>query len=115
MVYHFSFLGGIIGLALWLAFRVYPSATLGINKNEISLSFKQTGFLIPSDFSFGISDINSFISNETGGDVFFLFKTQKPFRKFQVSSSSNSIKDIISFNEAMFEISEKVNSANKLQ
>ncbi len=110
-----GFLGGIIGLALWLAFRVYPSATLGINKNEISLSFKQTGFLSPVDFSFGIPDIISFTRNETGGGVYFLFKTQKPFRKFQVSSSSNSIEDTISFNEVMFEISEMVNSANNLQ
>ena len=111
----FSFLGGIIALALWLVFRVYPSAILSINKNEISLSFKQTSFLSPSDFSFCISDIISFTSNETGGDVYFLFKTQKPFRKFQVSSSSNSIEDVISFNEVMVEISEMINNANNGQ
>ena len=108
----YGFLGMLISLTLWLTFRVYPSTILSINKNEISLSFERTNFISPSDFSFNISDIISFTRRDIGGDEYFLFKTRNPIRKFQVSSSSKSFEDLVSFDEAMLEISEMVYKSN---
>lgn len=109
MVIIYSFLGGIISLALWLVLRTYPPTILGINNNEISLSFKQTGFLSTSNFSFSISDIVSLNHYEMEDSEYFLIETQNPKRKFQISAYSNSIEDLTSFKEAMFEINELVN------
>ena len=109
----YGFLGGIIALSLWLAFRTYPTSILSINNNEINLSFKRTSFLSPPDFSFSISDIKSFRRSEIGGYEYYIFEIQNPFRKFQVSSASNSFEDLVSLDEAMLEISELVSKTNK--
>lgn len=106
----FAFLGLVISLSVWLTLRVYPKTVLSINSNEISLSFDQNNFLSPTDFNFDIADIISFTQHEIKGGEYFLFETQNPIRKFQVSSSSNSVEDLLSFNEAMTEISEIVSS-----
>jgi hypothetical protein len=109
LVIIFGFLGCIISLGLWLVFSVYPPAVLSINNNEISLSFKRTFFLTPSNFSFNISDITSFTRGEIGGDEYFLFKTRNPVRTFQVSASSYSFEDSFSFDGVMSDINEMVN------
>lgn len=107
----FGFLGFVISLSMWLVFRVYPLTTLIINQNEISLLFKRSGFPGPSNFSFYITDVYSFTQNEIGGREYFIIETQNPFRKFQISSASNSLDDILSFEEAMLQISEMIKKA----
>ncbi|HLF46851.1 MAG TPA: hypothetical protein VI548_10525 [Chitinophagaceae bacterium] len=104
----FIFLGGLISFSIWLALRVYPPTVLSINKNEIRLSFAPGNFLIPKDFSFNVSQITTFNSKEIRGDEYFIFEVRNPRRKFQISSSSYKVKDFLSFNEVMVEISEMV-------
>ncbi|HAN77278.1 MAG TPA: hypothetical protein DCQ31_05635, partial [Bacteroidales bacterium] len=94
MLIIYGFLGGIIGLALWLVLRTYPPTILGINNHEISLSFKQTGFLSTSNISFSISDIVSLNHYKMEDSEYFLIETQNPKRKFQISAYSNSIEDL---------------------
>lgn len=107
----FGFLGFVISLSMWLVFRVYPIASLHINQNEISLLFKRSGFPGPSNFSFYITDVDSFTQNEIGGREYFIIETRNPFRKFQISSASNSLDDTLSFEEAMLKVSKLVNKA----
>ena len=104
----FGFLGFVISFSMWLVFRVYPLATLIINQNEISLLFKRSGFPGPSNFSFFIIDVDSFSQNEIGGREYFIIETRSPFRKFQISSASNSLDDILSFEEARVLLGEMV-------
>lgn len=106
----FAFLSALISLTLWLVMRIYPTTLLTIDSDKISLSFKNINFLSPADFSFNIADITSMTSGEIGGDEYFIFEVRNPDCKFQVSPASNEIDDFLSFNEAMVEISEKVNS-----
>ena len=108
----FSFLFSIIALSVWLVMRVYPPAYLSINNDVVSLTFDSTRFLSPNDFRFEISEISSFTQHEFGGAEYFIFKTINPRRKFQISASSNALEDLLSFNEAMVEISEKLNQEN---
>jgi len=102
----FGFLGFVISLSLWLVFRVYPIASLNLNHNEISLIFKRSGFPGPSNFSFFITDVDSFTQNEIGGAQYCIIKTRNPFRKFQISSASNSLDDTLSFEEARVRLNE---------
>jgi hypothetical protein len=104
----FVFLGIIIAFSIWLAMRVYPSATLSVSNNQVSLKFDANNFLSPTDFSFPISDITAFTRGELGGDEYFVITTQNPRRKFQLSASTYSVEDMLLFNEAMVLISEKV-------
>ena len=108
----FVFLGAVISLCLWLVLRVYPPTELNINENEISLSFAHRNFLSPADFSFNVADITSFTRHEIRGDEYFVFETRNPARKFQISPSSDSIDDFLSFNEALTAIGEAVNKVN---
>lgn len=110
----FTFLGSVISLSLWLVLQTYPRALFSINKNEISLSFERSNFLNPSNFSFNAIDIKSFTLGEIGGDEYYIFETRNPSRKFQVSPSSRQEEDLLSFNEAMVEISEMVNKAAQI-
>ncbi len=107
----FAFLIAVIFLSLWLVLQTYPRALFSINKNEISLSFERSNFLNPSNFSFNVIDIKSFTLGKIGGDEYYVFETRNPSRKFQISASSRQLEDLLSFNEAMVEISEMVNKA----
>lgn len=102
----FSFLGFIILLSIWLVFQVYPMAILSINKNELSLTFKQQFSLLNTNFTFTIEDITDFKELEIAGAAYFVFETRNPTRKFQISALRNTVDDILLFNEAMAEISE---------
>ena len=93
---------------MWLVYRVYPIASLNINQTEINLIFKRSGFPGPSNFSFLIRDVNSFSQNEIGGREYFIIETRSPFRKFQISPASNSLDDILSFEEARVLLGEMV-------
>lgn len=104
----FGFLGIIGAFSVWMATRVYPEATLSINNNEISLRFNASNFLTPSDFSFNIHDITFFTRGSIGSDEYYIITTQKPRRKFQLSASTYKVEDMLLFNQAMAEISEKV-------
>jgi hypothetical protein len=103
------FLGTLIWLCIWLALRLYPKTILTINDLEISLLFDQTNLIAPRDFTFHVTEITSFTRGEIRGDEYFLIQTKNPFRKFQVSSSSYEIKEMIAFNKAMVKISELMN------
>lgn len=105
----FVFLGVIIIMSIWLAMRVYPEAILTINKDEISFSFTAGKLMSPVDFSFNLSDITSFKRHEINGAEYFLFETQNPYRKFQISASTSSVEDLLSFNEAMSIMNESLN------
>jgi len=102
----YAFLGCLILFSLWLVMRVYPSTILRIRNNEIDLSFNHRHFFSPTDFSFTVDDIITFHRKELGGDEYFMIETGNPRRKFQISASSNEEEDELSFNEAMYEISE---------
>lgn len=104
----FGFLGIIGAFSVWLATRVYPEATLTINNNQVSLKFNASNFLAPSDFSFNIHDITFFTRGSIRGDEYYIITTQKPRRKFQLSASTYKVEDLLLFNQAMAEISEKV-------
>lgn len=109
----FIFLGGLFSFSIWLTLRVYPPTVFKISKTEISLSFAPGNFLGPKDFSFNVSQITSFTSAEIRGDEYFIFEIRNPHRKFQVSPTSYKVEDLLSFNEAMVEISEQVKAASK--
>ncbi len=104
----FSFLGVISILGVWLAKRVYPATSLSIDNDKVSLKFDPSNFLSPTDFTFTIADITSFTRGEIWGSEYFIFVTQNPKRKFQLSASTFKVEDLVSFTEAMAEISEKV-------
>ncbi|MGE0635698.1 MAG: hypothetical protein AB7P01_04600 [Bacteroidia bacterium] len=104
----FAFLGIVSAFSVWLAMRVYPPAFMSIDKDRISLTFDAGNFLSPSDFTFLISDITAFTRGEVGSDEYYIITTQNPRRKFQLSASTYSVEDMLLFNEAMVEISEKV-------
>lgn len=104
----FGFLGIISVFSVWLAKRVYPATTLSIDNDKVSLKFDPSNFLSPTDFTFTIADITSFTRGEIRGDEYYIIETQNPRRKFQLSQSTYSVEDMLLFNEAMVEISEKV-------
>ena len=104
----FAFLGIIITFSVWLAMRVYPPAFMSIDKDQVSLKFDPSNFLSPADFTFPISDITAFTLGEIRGDEYYVITTQNPGRKFQISASTYSVEDMLLYNEAMVEISEKV-------
>jgi hypothetical protein len=108
----FGFLGIISAFSVWMAMRVYPEATISINNNQISLKFNTSNFLSPVDFTFTIADITSITRGEIRGDEYYVITTQNPRRKFQLSQSTYSVEDMLLFNEAMVEISEKVRGVN---
>jgi hypothetical protein len=81
---------------------------MSIDKDQVSLKFDPSNFLSPSDFTFPISDITSFTLGEIRGDEYYVITTQNPRRKFQISASTYNVEDMLLFNEAMAEISEKV-------
>lgn len=103
------FIGFIVGISLWLVFRVYPKAILNINRKEISLLFNHEYLLTPKDFTFNVSDIVSLKKGALGNGDFYNFEIKNPSRKFQVSAISYDMEDLIDFYEAMAEISEMVN------
>jgi len=105
----FAFLALVISLSIWLAIKGYPPTVLNISNHEISLSFEPGNFLRPSDFTVNIVDIISCTRKEMGGDEYYVFKTKNPVRTFQLSASSVSLEHLLSFSEAMEEISERVN------
>ncbi len=109
----FVFLGIISGFSVWLAMRVYPPAFMSIDKDRISLKFNPSNFISPSDFTFTIAEITYFTRGEIRGDEYYIIETQKPRRKFQLSQSTFSVEDMLLFNEAMLEISEKVRGEYK--
>ncbi|MCG3166683.1 MAG: hypothetical protein POELPBGB_02463 [Bacteroidia bacterium] len=104
----FLFLGIVSAFSVWLATRVYPPATLSINNEQISLKFDSSNFLSPTDFTFSIADITAFTRGDVRGDEYFVFTTRNPRRKFQLSASTYKVEDMLLFNQAMVEISEKV-------
>lgn len=104
----FGFLGIISAFSVWLATRVYPEATLSINNDEVSLRFNPASFLSPTDFTFTIDDITFFTRGSIGGDEYYIITTRNPRRKFQLSASTYKVEDMLLFNQAMVEISEKV-------
>jgi hypothetical protein len=104
----FGFLGIISAFSVWMATRVYPEATLSINNNEISLQFNPSRFLSPTDFTFTIDDITFFTRGTFGSDEYYIITTRNPRRKFQLSASTYKVEDMMLFNQAMVEISEKV-------
>ncbi|HOZ91262.1 MAG TPA: hypothetical protein PKX59_10115 [Bacteroidia bacterium] len=108
----FGFLGIISAFSVWLATRVYPEATLSIHNNQVSLKFNSSNFLSPADFTFTIADITSFTRGEVGSDEYYIIITQNPRRKFQLSASTYKVEDMLLFNQAMVEISEKVRGVN---
>lgn len=105
----YTFLGAVIGLSIWLALRAYPKAVFCISREEISLVFNHDYLLAPNDFTFKVEDITAFREGTIGTDSYYIFETQNPARKFQVSATSYKVKDMLDFNEAMVEISEMVN------
>lgn len=98
-----------LGFSLWLALNAYPKAMFCIRQKEISLVFNRDNILAPKDFSFNVSEIAVFKLGIIGGDDYFIFETQNPSCKFQVSAISYKVEDMLDFNEAMAEISEMVN------
>ncbi len=104
----FGFLGIIGAFSVWMAMRVYPEATLSINNDEVSLRFNASNFLSPTDFTFTIDDITFFTRGTIGSDEYYIITTRNPRRKFQLSASTYKVEDMLLFNEAMVEISEKV-------
>lgn len=104
----FGFLGIISAFSVWLATRTYPPATLTINNNQLSLKFDASRFLSPTDFTFSIDDITFFTRGEIRGDEYYTITTRNPRRKFQLSASTYKVEDMLLFNQAMAEISEKV-------
>ncbi len=105
----YVFLGAIIGLSIWLALRLYPKALFCISRDEISLVFNRDNLLAPSDFSFKVAEIIKFKQGTIGDDEYYIFTTQNPSRKFQISASSYKVEDMLDFYEAMAEIGEMVN------
>ena len=105
----YGFLAFIISLALWLVFRVYPSAIMRIYPNEISLEFKRNGWF-GSSFNLAISDIISLTRHELAGDAYYRFKTRHPSRKFQVSLAAKSFEEEVALDEVMIEMSKRVNT-----
>jgi len=105
-----TFLGAIIGLSIWLVFRIYPKALLCINKHEISIIFNHEYHLAPADFSFKIEEISSFKVGFIGNGDQYVFETQNPIRNFQVSAVSFKVDDLIDFNEVMVQIDGMVNN-----
>jgi hypothetical protein len=103
------FIGFIVGISLWLVFRVYPKAILNINRKEISLLFNHEYLLTPKDFTFNVADIVSLKKGALGNGDFYNFEIKNPSRKFQVSAISYEMEDLIDFYEAMAEIEEMVN------
>lgn len=98
----------IVGISLWLVFRVYPKAILNINRKEISLLFNHNYLLAPKDFTFNVSDIASLKKGAMGNGDYYNFEIKNPSRKFQVSAISYEVEDLIDFYEAMAEIEEMV-------
>ncbi len=105
----YSFLGVVIGLSIWLSLNAYPKAMFCIRHKEISFVFNRDNILAPKDFSFNVSEIAFFKQGIIGGDDYYIFETQNPSRKFQVSAISYKVEDMLDFNEAMAEISEMAN------
>ena len=105
----YTFLGAIIGLSVWLVLRIYPKTIFCIRYNEISLVFDHTNLFSPKDFTFNVEDITAFTEGTIRTDSYYIFETQNPSRKFQVSAISYKVEDMLDFNEAMVEISELVN------
>ena len=105
----YTFLGAVIGLSIWLSLRVYPKALFCISRHEISLVFDHDYLLAPSDFTFNVEDITAFKEGTIGTDSYYIFETRNPHRKFQISSVSYKVEDMLDFNEAMAEIGEMVN------
>ncbi len=104
----FVFVGGSLAMSLWLTIHVYPLVTLGIDKNGISLSFDRYYIVTRSDFSVNVSDIKSITRKKIAGDVCYLFETQNPYRKFQISASSRALAYLTSLELAMSELSDLV-------
>lgn len=104
----FGFLGIIGAFSVWIATRVYPEATLSIHNNQVSLRFNASGFLSPTDFTFTTDDIIFFTRGTIGTDEYYIITTRNPRRKFQLSASTYKLEDMLLFNQAMVEISEKV-------
>lgn len=104
----FGFLIIIGAFSVWIATRVYPEATLSINNDQVSLRFNPSRFPGPTDFTFTINDITFFTRGSVGTDEYYTITTRNPRRKFQLSASTNKVEDMLLFNQAMVEISEKV-------
>jgi hypothetical protein len=98
------FIGFIVGISLWLVFRVYPKAILKINRKEISLLFNHEYLLTPQDFTFNVSDIVSLKKGALGNGDFYNFEIKNPSRRFQISAISYEMEDLIDFYESMMEI-----------
>jgi hypothetical protein len=111
----FAFLACLITFSIWLVIRVYPPAIFSIDKDRISLSFNPGNSLSPTDFSFIISEIKSFTRGEIKGEEYFVFETRNPARKFQISPFSHKVEDLLSFNEAMVEISGMINAMDGME
>ena len=97
------FIGFIVGISLWLVFRVYPKAILKINRKEISLLFNHEYLLTPQDFTFNVSDIVSLKKGALGNGDFYNFEIKNPSRRFQISAISYEMEDLIDFYESMME------------
>jgi hypothetical protein len=102
----FSFLAVLILFSIWVVLRIYPKATLYIDKKEITLCFNGPGFLKPDDFSVPIHDITYLSPANIVGNDYIVFKTKNPSRKFQLSAPSYKLQEYQEFNIAMNEIRE---------
>lgn len=102
------FMGFIVGISLWLVFRVYPKAILNINRQEISLIFNHEQLLAPKDITFNITHIVTLEKGAIGNGDYYNFEIKNPPRKFQVSAISYKVEDLIDFYEAMAEIESKL-------
>lgn len=106
----FSFLTIMISFSVWMALRVYPPCVMRIDGNRISMTFNANHSFRPADFSFYINDITFFERGEIRGDEFYVIRIRNPRRTFQLSADAYEVDAYLSFNQAMVEISEKINA-----
>lgn len=113
MLIIFLFLAALTCIVWWIIIRVYPATILRIDNNVISLSFDKGNPFAPGDFSFNTEDIVSLTRQEIGIDEYFVFRTEGPVRRFQISAASGKWEDSVLFCEAMEEIAAKVSNSEK--
>ena len=104
----FLFLAMLITLCLWLVLRLYPKAVISIRQDAMAIHFQKQAFYSPANISLYFSDITSFTNRRLGGDEYYVIKTKNPKRKFQLSPLSNSVNDLLAFEQAMLQIAEKI-------
>ncbi len=104
----FVFLAILMSLCLWLVLHLYPKAAISFRQNGMTIQFQKQVFYRRANISVNFSEIISFTNHQLGGDEYYMVKTKNPKRKFQLSPVSDSVNDLLAFEQAMLQIAEKL-------